>query len=57
MRAHRAFFLSRGNAMGEIGFRVIVHVLQMNRNLHTIYMDRNSLGFNNLEEIVLAMEE
>ena len=43
--------------MGEIGFRVIVHVLQMNRNLHTIYMDRNSLGFNNLEEIVLAMEE
>lgn len=43
--------------MGEAGFRAIVHILQTNRNLHTIFFDRNSLTLNSLEEIVTAMEE
>ena len=43
--------------MGEAGFRAIVHILQTNRNLHTIFFDRNSLTLNSLEEIVTAMDE
>lgn len=43
--------------MGETGFRAIVHILQTNRNLHTIFFDRNSLTLTNLEDIVTALEE
>jgi hypothetical protein len=43
--------------MGDAGVRVLTHVLQMNRHLHTIYFDRNFLSLNNFEDIVNAMEE
>jgi hypothetical protein len=43
--------------MGDTGARVLTHILQMNRHLHTIYFDRNMISLNNFEEIVNAMEE
>jgi hypothetical protein len=43
--------------MGEAGARVITHILQMNRNLHTIFLDRNLLFLSSFEEIVNAMDE
>ena len=43
--------------MGDTGARVMTHILQMNRHLHTIHLDRNVLSLNNFEEIVNAMEE
>jgi hypothetical protein len=52
-----SFILNRGNLMGDAGARVMTHILQMNRHLHTIYFDRNLLSLNNFEEIVNAMEE
>lgn len=63
---HQRFFLrycvnidliNRGNLMGDAGVRVLTHILQMNRHLHTIFFDRNALSLNNFEEIVNAMEE
>ncbi len=51
------YFVNRGNLMGDAGVRVLTHVLQMNRHLHTIYFDRNFLSLNNFEDIVNAMEE
>ncbi len=51
------FIIHRGNHMGDTGARVMTHVLQMNRHLHTIHLDRNLLSLNNFEEIVNAMEE
>ena len=43
--------------MGDIGARALTHLLQINRHLHTIYLDRNLLSLNNLEDIINAMEE
>jgi hypothetical protein len=43
--------------MGDPGVRVLTHILQMNRHLHTIFFDRNLLSLSNFEEIVNAMEE
>ena len=43
--------------MGDTGVRVLTHILQTNRHLHTIYFDRNMLSLNNFEEIINAMEE
>jgi hypothetical protein len=43
--------------MGDQGARVITHILQMNRHLHTIYFDRNLLSLSSFEDIVNAMEE
>jgi len=43
--------------MGDAGVRVLTHILQMNRHLHTIFFDRNTLSLNNFEDIVNAMEE
>jgi len=43
--------------MGDSGSRIINNILQINRNLHTIYMDRNLLSLTNFEELVIAMEE
>ncbi len=43
--------------MGETGARAISHILQMNRNLHTIYLDRNLLCLSSFEEIVNSMDE
>jgi hypothetical protein len=43
--------------MGDPGVRVLTHILQMNRHLHTIFFDRNLLSLSNFEDIVNAMEE
>ncbi|CAF3056472.1 unnamed protein product [Rotaria socialis] len=47
----------RGNLMGDTGARVITHIIQINRQLHTLFFDRNLLSFNSFEDIVNAMEE
>ncbi|CAF1023065.1 unnamed protein product, partial [Adineta steineri] len=47
----------RGNLMGDAGVRVLTHIIKINRHLHTIFYDRNTLSLNNFEEIVDAMEE
>ncbi|CAF5141380.1 unnamed protein product [Rotaria magnacalcarata] len=47
----------RGNLMGDTGARVITHIIQINRHLHTLFFDRNLLSFNSFEDIVNAMEE
>ncbi|CAF3341597.1 unnamed protein product [Rotaria sp. Silwood1] len=47
----------RGNLMGDTGARIITHILQTNRHLHTIFFDRNLLSLNSFEDIVNAMEE
>ncbi|CAF0878863.1 unnamed protein product, partial [Didymodactylos carnosus] len=46
----------RGNQMLEHGVRMLTHVLKLNRHLHTVYFDRNSISLNGFEEIVNAME-
>ncbi|CAF0761161.1 unnamed protein product, partial [Didymodactylos carnosus] len=46
----------RGNQMLDHGARILSHVLQQNRHLHTVYFDRNSISLNGFEEIVNAME-
>jgi hypothetical protein len=43
--------------MGDTGVRVMTHILQTNRNLHTIFLDRNLPCLNSFEEIINAMEE
>lgn len=43
--------------MGDTGVHAFTHLLQINRNLQTIYFDRNLLSLNNFEEIVNAMKE
>ncbi|CAF0976859.1 unnamed protein product [Rotaria sordida] len=47
----------RGNLIGDAGARIITHILQINRHLHTIFFDRNLLSLNSFEDIVNAMEE
>ena len=43
--------------MGDAGARILTHILQINRQLHTIFFDRNLLSLTNFEDIVNAMEE
>jgi hypothetical protein len=43
--------------MGDTGVRVLTRLLRINRHLHTIYFDRNSLTLTNFEDIVDAMDE
>ncbi|UJR27563.1 hypothetical protein I4U23_008845 [Adineta vaga] len=47
----------RGNMMGDQGARIITHILQMNRHLHTILFDRNQLSLSSFEDIVNAMDQ
>ncbi|CAF0821938.1 unnamed protein product [Adineta ricciae] len=47
----------RGNLMGDQGARLLTHILQMNRHLHTILFDRNQLSLANFEDIVNSMDE
>ena len=43
--------------MGDNGARVITQILQSNRQLESLFFDRNLLSLNNFEDIVNAMEE
>ena len=43
--------------MGDTGARVLTNIVQTNRHLQTIYIDRNLLLLNHLEDLINALEE
>jgi len=47
----------RGNLMGDTGARVLTNIVQTNRHLQTIYIDRNLLLLNHLEDLINALED